>query len=225
MTKTKIISLVLTLAMLITLFSLTVVGAFAATESGITEEGGWLESAYAEWTAVDGADGYNVYVTQSGSTDWRRIDDMLVRRYSGYWRADVVGLKAGRYRIKIVPLKAGKELTDKALITSSLKVVAHDRSGYAFDGGTASGAYNDDGTLKSNAQVVYVTKSTAKTCTAKVNGTSYSGFQTILDAKQKQGTSEPICFRIVGLVTLDDLDHISSDSEGLQIKGKIHIPR
>ena len=220
MTKTKIISLVLTLAMLITLFSLTVVGAFAETESGITEEGGWLESAYAEWTAVDGADGYNVYVTQSGSTDWRRIDDMLVRRYSGYWRADVVGLKAGRYRIKIVPLKAGKELTDKALITSGLKVVAHDRSGYAFDGGTASGAYNDDGTLKSNAQVVYVTKSTAKTCTAKVNGTSYSGFQTILDAKQKQGTSEPICFRIVGLVTLDDLDHISSDSEGLQIKGK-----
>lgn len=218
--KTKILCLILTAFLAISAFSLTAIGISAATASGITEEGGWLESCYAEWTDVEGADGYNVYVTRNGSTDWRRIDDMLIRKYSNYWRADVVGLKAGRYKIKIVPKKGATELSDKALITSPLKVLAHDRSGYAFDGGTASGAYNDDGTLKSDAQVVYVTASNAKTCTATVNGQSYEGFQTILDAKQKQGTNEPICFRIVGLVTLDDLDHISSDSEGIQIKGK-----
>ncbi len=219
----KIISAVLTVALILSALSLTVIGASAAS-GGITSSGGWLESAYAEWRAVEGADGYNVYVTKNGSSDWRRIDDMLIRRYADYWRADVVGLNAGKYKMKIVPTAGGKELDDRALVTAPLTVSSHDRSGYAFDTGstfkTASGAYNDNGTLKKDAQVVYVTKDTAKTCTATVNGKTYEGFQSILDAKQKQGTSEPICFRIIGLVTLDDLDHISSDSEGLQIKGK-----
>ena len=223
MLKNKITSVILLLTMLISMLAFSAVGA-SAVDSGITEAGGWLESAYVEWSPVEGADGYNVYVTKSSSSDWRRIDDMLVREYSDYFRADAVGLKAGRYKMKVVPLKNGIELSDKALTTASLTVLAHDRSGYAFDTksgyGTASGAYNDDGTLKSDAQVVYVTAKTAKTCTATVNGETYEGFQTILDAKQKQGTNEPICFRIVGLVTLDDLDHISSDNEGLQIKGK-----
>lgn len=218
--KSKILCLIIAAFMVISVFSVTIIGVSAASSSGIIETGGWLESAYVEWSEIDGADGYNVYVTKSHSSDWRRIDDMLIRKYSNYWRADVVGLTAGRYKIKVVPLKGGSELSDKALITEPLKVLAHDRSGYGFVGGSASGAYNDDGTLKSNAQVVYVTAATAKTCTATVNGESYEGFQTILDAKQKQGTNDPICFRIVGLVTLDDLDHISSDSEGLQIKGK-----
>ena len=220
--KTKIVSAILAFVLTISLFSLGVSAATSAT--GIIEASGHLESAYVMWGEVDGADGYNVYVTRNGSTDWRRIDDMLVRRYANYWRADVVGLKAGNYKIKVVPVKSGSELADKSFTTDVLTVFAHDRSGFAFDSrspfGTASGAYNDDGTLKSNAQVVYVTAATAKTCKAKVNGKEYVGFQSILDAKQKQGTTEPICFRIVGLVTLDDLDHISSDSEGLQIKGK-----
>ena len=220
--KTKIVSAILAFVLTISLFSLGVSAATSA--AGIIEASGHLESAYVMWGEVDGADGYNVYVTRYGSTDWRRIDDMLVRRYSDYWRADVVGLKAGRYQMKVVPTKNGSEMTNKSLITNALTVQAHDRSGFAFDArspfGTASGAYNDDGTLKSNAQVVYVTAATAKTCKATVNGKEYVGFQSILDAKQKQGTNEPICFRIVGLVTLDDLDHISSDSEGLQIKGK-----
>ena len=209
--------------MLVSLLSLTAVETLAAS-SEIISASGWLESAYVEWSPVSGAGGYNIYVTKSGSSDWRRIDDMLVRSYADYWRADVVGLNAGKYKIKIVPTSGGKEMADKAFVTDTLTVLPHDRSGYAFDPGstykTASGAYNDNGTLKSDAQVVYVTKDTAKTCTAVVNGTTYTGFQSILDAKQKHGTTEPICFRIIGLVTLDDLDHISSDSEGLQIKGK-----
>ena len=223
MTKNKIFSAIILLSMLVSLLALTAVDAFAAS-SEIIEASGWLESAYVEWFNVSGADGYNVYVTKSASSDWRRIDNMLIRSYGEYWRADVVGLNAGKYQIKVVPTLGGTELEAKALTTGILRVTNHDRSGYAFDQNssfkTASGAYNDNGTLKSGAQIVYVTADTAKSCSAVVNGITYYGFQSILDAKQKQGTSEPICFRIIGLVTIDDLDHISSDTEGLLIKGK-----
>lgn len=86
---------------------------------------------------------------------------------------------------------------------------------------TGSGAYSD-GTLKKDAQEIYVTPETAKTCTAVVNGKEVTGFQSILDAKQSAGTKDtsPLDFRIVGCVTADDVDHFSSSAEGIQLKGK-----
>lgn len=217
--KRRVIGLILTLALLVSAFSVLTVAASAATD-GIIEAAGWLESAYVEWAPISGAEGYNVYVASADSTSWTRIDDMLIREYADYWRADAVGLKAGSYQLKVVPVASGAEQSDKALITDTLTVLPHDRSGYGFVGGTASGAYNDDGTLRGDAQVIYVTANTAKTCTATVNGTVLTGLQTILDAKQKANATEPLCIRIIGLVTVDDLDHYSSSSEGLQIKGK-----
>ena len=140
---------------------------------------------------------------------WVQIDTELIRQYNGYWRADAVGLAADVYFMKVVPVINGKLDETQAMISEKINVIAHDRSGYGFAEGsnykTASGAYNDDGTLRSNAQVVYITAETAKTCKATVNGTVYTGFQTILDAKQKGASTsvdtDPICFRIIGLVT------------------------
>ena len=55
-------------------------------------------------------------------------------------------------------LKDGKTVSES---TSSLEVEKYDRSGFAFSENskfqTGSGAYNDDGTLKKDAQVIYVT--------------------------------------------------------------------
>ena len=82
---------------------------------------------------------------------------MLIRQYSGYMRADALGLKAGNHTIKVVPVINGKEDTSKASeITAA--AYAHERSGYGFVNGSSSGAYNDDGTLKSNARVIYITE-------------------------------------------------------------------
>ncbi len=219
MSKQKILSTILVISMIASMLSLTAVGSFAAGE-GITEAVGHLESAYVEWTPIDGVDAYNVYVAKSGSSAWTRIDDYLIRKYSGYYRADALGLSAGDYVMKVVPVKEGAEQTAEALTTNTLSVLAHDRSGYAHSNiSTGVGAYNNDGTLKSGAQVIYLTADTAKTCTAIVNGVSYTGIQTILDAKQKKGATDILCIRIIGLVTLSDLDHISSSAQGLQIKG------
>lgn len=188
----------------------------------ILEAQGHLESAYIEWTGVKDAVGYKVYYKEQSASEFTKIDDMLVRLYPTYLRADAVGLKAGSYTLKIVPVFASGEGTEVA--TDDVTVAAHDRSGFAFSQSStlkdASGAYNADGTLKNGAQVIYVTKDNAKTVTATVNGVVKTGFQTIIDAKQKKNTSNDIlCFRIIGTVSKSDLDHISSSSEGLQIKG------
>ena len=193
-------------------------------EFNVTLAKGDMESAYVEFEILEDADSYNVYYKgkNEGEDKYKKIDDMLIRKYPDTMRADVVGLAAGSYQIKVAAVAKGEEFVS---VVNDVEVLAYDRSGFAFSSqsptnGDASGAYNSNGTLKSGAQVIYVTKDNAKTVTATVNGTTVTGFQTIIDAKQKKGTSGDIlCFRIIGTVSKSDLDKISSSSEGLQIKG------
>ena len=224
----KLFSYVLTAAMVITAVTPAFAGKVKAVAAGLTltEQSGWLESAYVEWQPVKNAEGYVAYVKEaSASADaYEKLDDTLIRQYADYWRADALGLKEGSYVMKVTAvLKDGKTVSES---TSSLEVEKYDRSGFAFSENskfqTGSGAYNDDGTLKKDAQVIYVTPETAKTCTAVVNGKEVTGFQSILDAKQSAGTKDtsPLDFRIVGCVTADDVDHFSSSAEGIQMKGK-----
>ena len=88
------------------------VGMVASAEStssvSVTAAAGYAEGAYAEWSAVSGASGYNVYA------DGTKIDSMLIRQYASCFRADALGLKAGSHTIKIVPVINGKEDTSKA---------------------------------------------------------------------------------------------------------------
>lgn len=224
----KLFSYVLTAAMVITAVTPAFAGKVKAVAAGLTltEQSGWLESAYVEWQPVKNAEGYVAYVKEASASDdaYEKLDDTLIRQYADYWRADALGLKEGSYVMKVTAvLKDGKTVSES---TSSLEVEKYDRSGFAFSENskfqTASGAYNDDGTLKKDAQVIYVTPETAKTCTAVVNGKEVTGFQSILDAKQSAGTKDtsPLDFRIVGCVTADDVDHFSSSAEGIQLKGK-----
>ena len=109
---------------------------------------------------------------------------------------------------------------------SNLTVKNYNREGFAHFNFEGIGAYNNDGTLKSDAKVLYITASTAKTVSTEVitgannkKGT-VTGLQAIIDAYQKGYDTTPIAFRIIGKVSLADLDGISSSAEGLQIKGK-----
>ncbi len=221
MAEKKIISLILAIATLLSLTSVMAVSSLA-TSYGITAYGGWLESAYAEWAEVPGADGYNAYVASAGSDEWTPVDDMLIRKYPSCWRVDAVGLKAGSYRIKIVPTKDGSEMSN-TLITPDLDVLAHDRSGFAFVNGTSSGAYNEDGTLKSNARVIYVTDKNKDTVTmdvaiSKAGPEPIVGIQNILTALKKGYESAPVCVRFIGNITdpatLDKGDLLIDFGEG-----------
>ena len=183
----------------------------------ITEAKGWQESAYLKWAPFEGASSYNVYV------DDKKIDAQLVRQYASYYRADVLGLKEGTYSVKVVPVNAeGKEIAG-ANTASNLVVKSYNREGFAHFKYAGVGAYNNDGTLKAGAKVLYITAKTAKTVSTTVNTgkqETITGLQAIIEAYQKGKDTTPIVFRIIGKVSLSDLDGISSSAEGLQIKGK-----
>ena len=182
----------------------------------ITEAKGWQESAYLKWAPFEGASSYNVYV------DDKKIDAQLIRQYASYYRADVLGLKAGTYSVKVVPVNAEGTEIDGANTASNLVVKSYNREGFAHFKYDGVGAYNNDGTLKAGAKVLYITARTAKTVSTTVNtgkSETITGLQSIIDAYSKGKDKTPIAFRIIGKVSLSDLDHISSSAEGLQVKG------
>ena len=199
----------------------------------ITEAKGWLESAYVKFEPFTGAKTYHVYIKGGNYSDYKIIDKELVRNYGSYGRADVLGLvKGSDYAIKVVPVdEAGKENTAAANEAKGLSVANYDRSGFAHKGRTTGiGAYNNDGSLKEGAQVVYITKANAKTQSLEIatssNGktATYTGLQQIISGYQKgdaNGSYEkrPLDIRIIGCITADDCDKFLSTEEGLQVKG------
>lgn len=168
---------------------------------------GDLEAAYVKWTALAGASRYNVYYKGEGG-EWTKLDAPLIRQYETYFRADAVGLKAGKYSLKVVPRDAsGNELEEKSAIKNVL-VTAHERVGYAFIGEDGNrvmpGAYNEDGTLKDGTRVLYVTDENKDSISFDVaaNGKTQTcvGIQQIFEYYRKGFDKLPICMRFIGNV-------------------------
>lgn len=211
------------------IFTLAVSLLLAVTASAsltLKAEGGWNESAWMEFNGLDSEYScYNGYVSADGNT-WTKLDAQLVRSYGSYGRVDALGLKAGNYTLKVVPVKNGAEVTADAVTSSTLTVKNFNRSGYAHHNAEAGvGAYNNDGTLKSGARVLYVTGNTAKTVTIdmkkdKGNSVSLTGLQSILGAYEKGTETRPLAIRIIGTIKKDDMDALGSSAIGLQVKGK-----
>jgi pectate lyase len=174
----------------------------------IVESAGWLESAYVRWQPIAAAQSYNVYYSGAGIVN-QKIDNQLIRSYGSYYRADVPGLAAGTYTLKIVPVISGVE--GAATVTSSLAVQAQDRAGFAFSNGRVPGAYNADGTVKSNAVILYITQNTKNTVSLNVTGATVNpcvGLQTILEGFKKGRDARPLLIRLVGQIT--DLSYMQS---------------
>lgn len=167
----------------------------------INEASGWLESAFVKWQPVSGAQTYNVYYTGNGLTD-QKIDDQLIRSYGSYFRADIPGLKAGTYTVKVKPVVNGTEGTGAT--TGNLTVTAHDRNGFAFEGGRVPGGYKADGTPKDNAVILYITQNTKNTISMNITGASANpciGLQNILYAIKKGKDTRPFIIRLIGNIT------------------------
>ena len=155
----KAISSVLAAAMLATSFTAMPINTFAATS--FSAAGGWFETLYAEWA---GNKSDVTAVSYSGTASGSLTGDdltYLVRQDGSNVRLDIPGLKAGTYNLTVT--------TNSGTITkNNIKVYEYDRTGYAHydahkEGVNGIGAYNDDGTLKSNAVVVYVTEENKNT--------------------------------------------------------------
>lgn len=200
----------------------------------ILESKGWLESANVEWAPVEGATGYSVYYKAGNDSDssYKKLDDKLVRQYPSYFRADVVGLSEGSYVIKIVPIINNVEATDEEAITKAISVRSHTREGFAFSPaspmGTGSGGYNNDGTVASNAQVIYVTAGTVNTVTADVitnkkgTKTTCTGLVDILAKRQRGYDKAPLIIRMIGEIKASDINGLNGDGY-LQLKGCYNV--
>ncbi|GGF01290.1 T9SS type A sorting domain-containing protein [Flavobacterium limi] len=170
----------------------------------ITKSSGWLESAFVEWSPVAGADSYNVYYTGGGETN-KKIDEQLIRSYGTYFRADVPGIAAGSYALTVKPVTASVEGTGTTI--SGLTVIAHDRNGFAFDGGRVPGGYKTDGTPKTGAVILYITQNTKNTIafnivtSSKGAVTNYVGLQNILYGIKKGYDTRPFIIRLIGNIT------------------------
>jgi pectate lyase len=182
----------------IILLATTQVGAQSVV---INESAGSLESAYVKWQPVSSAASYNVYYSTTGITD-RKIDTQLIRSYGTYFRADVLGLAAGTYTIKVAPVVSGVEGT--ATTTGNITVIAQDRTGFAFDGGRVPGGYKVDGTPKDGAVILYISQTTKDNVSMTVTGATTNpcvGLQTILDGFKKGKDNRPLIVRLIGNIT------------------------
>ena len=173
------------------------------SDSGITikKSEGYNEGAYITWTGPDD-DQYTVYY--STGYYYHKIDGMLIRKYPDYFRADIVGLSPGSYTIKIEGKSSGEQ------ISSPVTVTPFDKSGFHNAKNSPTyrkgiGAYNEDGTLKSDAKVLYVTEETKTTVKMQINGKTYTGIDEITQHIKDKNKCGPVAIRIIGQVSLSNI--------------------
>lgn len=167
----KLVSMLCVAAMLVSALPVSV---FAA--GTFTEVGGWLETIYAEIPGTSKVTAVSYSGAASGSLTG---DDLtyLVKTGGGRTRIDIPGVAAGTYTLNVTT-EGG------SYSASNVKVYPHDRSGYAHFKYTAGvGAYKDDGTLKPNAKVLYVTDANKDTVSVtSKDGTTVVGIGHILNS-------------------------------------------
>jgi len=109
----------------------------------------------------------------------------------------ILGLKEGDYSVR-VECGAGESFSRVTL--NDINVERQDRSGYAhFSREEGIGGYNNDGTVKENAKILYVSNATKNTVTLDINGTTYTGLARILLANELM--EEPLIIRVLDTIT------------------------
>ncbi len=148
---------------------------------------GTSEAAYVTFSKYSEATSYDYYLSYNNG-DYKLLDEKSVytrELNSSTYRADLFGLKSGQYTIQVVP----HDVLGVTASTANLNVTSYDRSGYAHYNYTGVGAYNDDGTLKENAIVLYVTDQNKNTVELSYGGVTVKGIGNILNSVgQDSGT-------------------------------------
>lgn len=172
------------------------------------------ECAAFEWSDSDAANAKVEYKLKSASSYTTLSGNdktYLVRQKDTTTaRVDLVGLQGGAvYDFKITT-SGGETLT-----ASDVTVHSYDRSGYAHFGKTDGvGAYKDDGTPKSGAEIIYLTEDNKNNVDGK--GNSIAQY-----LKNSARNSAPIIIRVVGTVgsaTWNEIDY--GDQYGKESNGK-----
>ncbi len=154
-------------------------------EVNVTKCQGSYEGAFILFDKANDATDYNIYIKKASESSYVKLTNKNLYIQSltlSTYRADLFGLEKGDYNFKIV---AVNEATESSLTATegNLSIVQYDRSGYAhFNYTEGVGAYNDDGTLKENAIVLYVTDDNKNTVSLSYGGISVTGIGNILNS-------------------------------------------
>lgn len=180
----KLISTALSLVMI-----LGSINCVMGADQQLTSCVGVNEGLYAIWSNDSNGENAQIYYKKSDDKDYISVDEELVRGNGNEGRVDIVGLSKGNYDIKIVT-SAGTQL-----LRNNIPVSAYDRSGYAhFNNDEGVGAYNDDGTPKTDADIIYLTNDNKNTVT--YNGKT--GIGNIV--KSSKNFKNPVIIRVIGTV-------------------------
>lgn len=189
----KLTAFLMSLIFILTSLNLTMVAAYGA-EPALSQVYGWYESIHIEW--INDATAADAEVSYKLSTDsqYTTIDSELVRQNGTGGVADIPGITTGVYDIKVTTTSGA------TLAQNKISVARQDRSGYGHFGLSGGlGGYNNDGTPKSNAQIVYVTNANKNT----VKLGSYTGISNII---KNASSSAPLIVRIIGTVDTQTRD-------------------
>ena len=169
--------------------SLTALWTFDATNANLdssiqfSKALGSYESATLTWNKVQDVEGYNVYLKKENASFTKLTDkNFYIDEKSNVEYLYLFGLEPASYEVKVVPTVADTEFDDNSQ-TATINVEAYDRSGYAhFNYTEGVGAYKDNGTLKDNAIVIYVTDKNKNTVTLTYGGKTVTGIGNILNS-------------------------------------------
>ena len=189
----------------------------------VVSAGGWNEMLYLVVSGIDHSD--ITGVSYSGASNGRfSADDLeyLVRDTDNGLRVDILGLKAGNYTVTITTSKG--DITE-----SNISVGTQDRSGYAhFNYTEGVGAYNDNGELKADAMILYVTDENKDTVSVtSKDGTTVSGIGNILNsAGQDVGGGKTSNGSTVTNTNSDILKKLAEDGTPLVVRivGNVTAP-
>jgi len=133
----------------------------------------------------------DVYYKNINDDEYKRVDNELIQEYADTYICNIIGINPGVYDVKIV----NRNDIDDFRYIDNIEVYAQDRSGYAhFKYNNGVGAYKDNGELKENAVIIYVSNSNKNTVT-------YNGAKGLIPVINKViSENKPLCIRVLDII-------------------------
>ncbi len=140
---------------------------------------------------------YVISYKKADAEEYTVLDKELMLENGEMLDCYILGLAKGIYDVKI---EHGEGESYACKVIPDIDVEKQDRSGYAHFGREEGiGGYNNDGTVKEGAKILYVSNATKNTVTMDINGTTYTGLVEILEAKEHM--EEPLIVRVLDKIT------------------------
>lgn len=141
---------------------------------------------------------YKLYYKLSSEDDskYKLVDSQLINKVDNEISGIILGLKQGSYDVKLTDSKASK-----IGYVKNVQVQKYDQSGYAsFKNSAGVGGYNLDGTIKTNAKIIYVDDSNK-------NSVEYNGKKGLANILNDTKRKVPLIVRIVGSIHTNQLKY------------------